>query len=197
MRTLAELGTLALAGLLTGLVMTSIPSWNDALTDSCHWGAIFACVTIVILSATRWLGPRAIRFERLWSALFLAGMPLIYITRWLIAGGGGTSATWLGVEIAGLPLYAGLAAIGLRGSPWFIVAGIAAHGLAWDSWHWHPSSSYVPSWYAVGCMVVDLGLSLYLATRVAAWRQLKPVEGSISREPPADAALPTEAGQTR
>ena len=140
MRILAERSALTVAVLLTGSVMTWIPSWNDALTDSCHWAAILACVTIVILSATRWLGPRAIHFERRWSALFLAGMPLIYITRCLIAGGGGTSPTWLGVEIAGLPLYAGLAVLGLRGSPWFIVAGIAAHGLAWDSWHWHSSS---------------------------------------------------------
>jgi hypothetical protein len=70
-------------------------------------------------------------------------------------------------------VYAGLALFGLRGRPWLIVVGIAAHGLAWDAWHMHPPSRYIPGWYAVGCLLADIGLSIYLAVRQPAWQQVR------------------------
>ena len=86
-----------------------------------------------------------------------------------IAGGccrGGDAGLW--IEIAGFPLYAVLALLGLKRSPWFLVAGIAGHGVAWDAWHL--GSAYIPDWYALGCLLVDIGMSLYVAARIPAWR---------------------------
>ena len=77
----------------------------------------------------------------------------------------------LWVEIAGVPVYATLAVLGLRRSPWFLAAGIAGHGLAWDSWHYYANTGYIPSWYAIGCFLVDLGLGLYIAARIPAWQR--------------------------
>lgn len=160
---------LALAAALTAVILRGVPSWENARTDVCVQAAIFAGATIVVLLVTRFLGSTGIAIERGWMAVFLAGMPVVYIVRWLVARGGGGHPAWLWVELLGLPLYAGLAVAGLRRSPWFLVAGIAAHGLAWDAWH-YLNTAYIPVWYVTGCLLVDVGLGLYLATRVPAWR---------------------------
>jgi hypothetical protein len=87
----------------------------------------------------------------------------------IVEKGGGAHPVWLWVELFGLPVYAGLAVAGLKRSPWFLVAGIAAHGVGWDSWH-YLNAAYIPTWYVTGCLLVDVSLGLYLATRVPAWR---------------------------
>jgi hypothetical protein len=74
----------------------------------------------------------------------------------------------LWIELLGLVVYVALAVLGLKVSPWFLVVGIAAHGLAWDSWHYH--SAYIPNWYAIACLLADIGLSVYIAARIPAWR---------------------------
>jgi len=160
----------ALAGAtaLTACTLAMVPSWRGTLADPCHQGAIAAAVTIAILFATRRMGSRGVALERVVMALFLAGMPLIYIAGWLVTGGGGAGRAWLAIELAGLPVYAALALLGLRRSAWFLAAGIAAHGLGWDAWHLH--SDYIPRWYAIGCLLVDVGLALYVAARAATWR---------------------------
>ena len=160
---------LALAAALTAVALRGVPSWENAQTDVCVQAGIISAATIVVLLVTRFLGSTGIAIERAWTAVFLAGMPVVYIVRWLVAKGGGAHPAWLWIELLGFPLYAGLAVAGLRRSPWFLVAGIAAHGLAWDAWH-YLNTAYIPMWYVTGCLLVDVGLSLYLATRVPAWR---------------------------
>ena len=177
---------LALAAALTAVALQGVPSWESALTDVCVQAFLFAGATIVALLVTRFLGSAGIAIERAWSAVFLAGMPVVYIVRWLVAEGGGAHPAWLSVELLGLPVYAGLAVAGLRSSPWFLVAGIAAHGLAWDSWH-YLNTAYIPVWYVIGCLLVDVGLSLYLATRVPAWREwerARPIPGTALPQEP-------------
>jgi hypothetical protein len=93
-------------------------------------------------------------------ALFLAGMPMVYIAAWLTRPSG-QSDLW--IEIAGLVLFGTLAALGLVRSIWFLAAGILAHGLAWDLFHL--GSTFIPTWYAVGCAVVDVGFAAYAASR--------------------------------
>jgi hypothetical protein len=94
-------------------------------------------------------------------------MPVVYILSWLTSGGAGSG--WLWVEILGLPLYAGLAVLGLTGSPAFLAAGILGHGLLWDSWHYLAHSVYIPSWYSFGCLLADIGIGGYVAVRAPAW----------------------------
>jgi hypothetical protein len=162
---------LGFAAVLTAVSLYLVPSWQGALTDPCHLAGIFSAATIILLLVTRHLGRRGILIERRVLAVFLAGMPLIYVASWLATHGAGASGGWLWVEIAGVPVYATLAVLGLRRSPWFLAAGIAAHGLAWDSWHYYANTGYIPSWYAIGCFLVDLGLGLYIAARIPAWQR--------------------------
>ncbi len=161
---------LAIATVMIGGSFMGVPSWREHAADPCHIASIFALMTIVIMYITRLHGARGILFERMWSFVFLVGMPVIYIASWLVEGGGTAGATWLWVEMAGLPIYVALAVLGLKRSPWFLVAGIVAHGIAWDSWHIIVNSAYIPIWYSIGCLATDVGLGLYLAARVPAWR---------------------------
>ncbi|HYC22875.1 MAG TPA: hypothetical protein VEI94_09230 [Candidatus Bathyarchaeia archaeon] len=165
---------LAFATVLTAFALLAVPDWQDTLTDVCRQAAIFAVLTIVVLYVTRLLGPRGVAIERVWLALFLAGMPLVYVVSWLATGGAGTSVGWLWVEIAAFPLYAALAVLGLKRSPWLLAAGIAAHGIAWDAWHYLLGSPYIPLWYAIGCLLADVGISVYIVARLPAWRAAEP-----------------------
>jgi hypothetical protein len=162
---------LGFAAILTAISLYLVPSWQGALTDPCRLAGIFSAATIALLVVTRHLGRRGILIERRVLALFLAGMPLIYVASWLATRGAGGPGGWLWVEIAGVPLYTALAILGLTRSPWFLAAGIAAHGVAWDSWHYFTHTGYIPSWYAIGCFLVDVGLGLYIATRIPAWQR--------------------------
>jgi hypothetical protein len=162
---------LGLAAVLTAISLYLVPSWQGALTDPCHLAGLFSAATIVLLVVTRHLGRRGIVIERRVLALFLAGMPLIYVASWLVTHGAGAPGGWLWIEIVGIPLYSALAVLGLTRSPWFLAAGIAAHGAAWDSWHYFTKTAYVPTWYAIGCFLVDVGLGIYIATRIPAWQR--------------------------
>ena len=164
-----EWTALVFATLMTALSLWGVPSWRGALTEVCHVAGILAAVTVVMLHVTRWLGPRGFVIERILSALFLAGMPLVYILSWLARGGAGASSTWLWVEILGFPLYAGLALFGLRRWPSLLAVGIVGHGFLWDSWHYLVHSAYIPDWYSVGCLIADIGIGVYVAVRAPAW----------------------------
>jgi hypothetical protein len=127
-----------------------------------YLAALASTVTTVSLIALRFGKPRRARLEQFFLASFLAGMPVIYAWTALAAG------VPVGVEVVGLVIYCALALAGWYLSPWFLAAGIAAHGLAWDSWH--HGGLVVPSWYAIGCLVVDVALAAWVATQVPAYR---------------------------
>jgi hypothetical protein len=158
-----------------------VPSWQGQFTEICHLAVIAGGLTMVLLVVTRLLGPRGIAIERIWSAMFLSGMPVIYLISWLVAHDEGDSKAWFWVELAGVPVYNVLAALGLKRSPWFLIGGIAAHGLAWDAWHLLTRTTYVPAWYSVACLLADVGLSAYLATRVPAWESARREERGPAR----------------
>ena len=160
----------AFAAATTAEILYSVPSWHGFLTDACLWASAAAGLTILVLFVTRHLGERAWLFEVKWLALFLAGMPFIYLVRCILNGGTLAGRSGVFIELAGVLFYSSLAVIGLR-RYWFLAAGIAAHGVGWDIWHYHPKSAYIPSWYAIGCLVVDVGLAVYAATRISAWQR--------------------------
>jgi hypothetical protein len=55
---------------------------------------------------------------------------------------------------------------GVRRAPWLLAAGIAGHGLLWDAWHFN-RGGFVPDWYVLACLVVDLTFGFYVATQAA------------------------------
>ncbi len=142
------------------------------LDDPSHWGVIGYAVTVVVIGA-RVLGRLSAATERRWMVSFLIGMPLIYVANWRRFGGTGG---WLSVELFGVFLYGAVAWLSLRRSPWFLPVGIAGHGL-WDGAH-YDKTDFVPNWYVVGCLVVDVAVAVYLATRLSESRSAA-VTGSI------------------
>ena len=156
--------------IVTVWTLYMVPSWQ-ALRYPFLLAAVAAAVTVACLWLTRWLGWQAIKFERAWLAAFLVGMPLIYVMGWFVARDR-TASSWIWIEFLGLALFAAFAALGLMNSTWFLAIGIAGHGFAWDSWH-YKNSTYVPDWYAVACLLVDLTLGAYVAARVPAYRDAR------------------------
>lgn len=160
---------LAIATLLTAAGIALAPSWRAILIDPCLQAAAIAGATIVLLYVTRLLGARGVAIERIVLALFLAGMPLVYILRW-VQYRDGAGRGWLWLELLGFVVFAVFAVLGLKISPWYLAAGIAAHGIAWDIWHYFIGETYMPHWYAIACLLVDVGLGVYVAARIPAWR---------------------------
>lgn len=92
--------------------------------------------------------------ERRVYAVGLAVTALIYV---VFGAAGGAGARWLALEILGVLLYGAVAWGGLRGRPWLLAAGWAAH-VAWDVLL-HMSgagSEYTPHWYPWLCVSFDL-----------------------------------------
>jgi hypothetical protein len=170
MRTYREPLTLGFAAAMVAIGAFLIPTWEGALFDVCHHAAVAGIITIVVYAVARMLGSRGAMIERVWSAVFLAGMPVVYIVAWIATGGAGTGSARLVLELGGLIAFGGLAWLGIHRSPWFLVFGIAAHGLGWDAWHHAVASGYIPGWYVTACMLADVGIALYLAARIPAWK---------------------------
>ena len=154
--------------IITVWTLYMVPSWQVP-GDPFLLAAVVGAVTVACLWLTRWLGSRAIKFERTMLAGFLVAMPLVYVMGWFAARDHAASS-WIWVELLGLALFAAFAALGLKNSPWFLAIGIAGHGFAWDLWH-YKNSAYIPDWYAVACMLVDLALGAYVAARIPAYRE--------------------------
>ncbi len=135
------------------------------LAEPAWWGAVGILLTVATIVVLRLAGPRAVRFEGPLLALFLAGMPVIYAADALRHGAG---PRWLAIEIAAVPLFVTFAVLGVVRSPWWLVAGIAGHGLLWDSWH--QGFDYVPEWYVDSCLHVDVCAAAWAWVRMRRWR---------------------------
>ncbi|MBI5515722.1 MAG: hypothetical protein HY909_18210 [Deltaproteobacteria bacterium] len=124
-----------------------------------------ALVTVVVVQRSK--GRRGSLLERRVMAAFLALMPTVYLSSWHLHHGAGG---WLGLELLGLGVFAALAWWGLKRSPWVLAAGIAAHGVLWDSWHLG-RQGFIADWYVVACVVVDLAFGFYVATQARAFTE--------------------------
>ncbi len=129
--------------------------------DSAICGYV-AAVLVLVLSHLFAPPARIEKIERILLGVFLLSMPGVYLGDWRLFHG---SPSWLWIELAGQVIFGALAIAGMWRWPWLIAAGIAAHGLAWDAWHYH-SGSATPDWYAIGCAIVDVGLAAYYAIRL-------------------------------
>lgn len=156
---------------VTAYALSIVPNWQGFAGDPCLWAAVGALNTLVLLVALRWCPAHWQWLEPLAAALFLAGMPLIYLARCIVVSPDVPFA-WVAREIFGVVLFVGLAWFGYRRSPWLLVAGIAGHGLGWDIWH-VSDSHYMPSWYARACLYLDVALAGYCALRIPYWRKVR------------------------
>ena len=133
-------------------------------------GAIVTCLWL-----TRWRGLHGVIFERNLLAGFLVLMPLVYVARYLFAATGGGVNYWFSIEVLGTAIFIALAVLGVKRSPWFLALGMVLHGLAWDAWHYR-NSTYIPDWYVIACLAVDLSFGAYIAARVPAYQRASRIE---------------------
>jgi alkylhydroperoxidase family enzyme len=187
--TLRERLALALLFATTAIGLVRVPLGpSQTLTDPCHLAVASGLIVTGVVVAARWMGDRGVALERLSLALFLAGMPPVYVSSWFwsppLHGG-----AWLAVELVAVPVYGALALFGYRRSPWALVAGIALHGVGWDAWH-YGRTSFVPDWYAWACLLADVGIAVYAAARVPRWQWVQHRRGEA--EPAATPRLTTQ-----
>jgi hypothetical protein len=76
----------------------------------------------------------------------------------------GTGPIWAPVELVGGVVFGTMALLGLRGSPWWLAAGWAAHPI-WDIvlHYFGPGGSFAPESYVIGCLSFDLLIAGYIA----------------------------------
>lgn len=86
------------------------------------------------------------------TAVIYVGLGLSNSTRWTL------------IELAGVPVYAVFAWLGLKKSGWFLAAGWALHPL-WDAGLHGASTPFVPHWYIGGCIGFDLLVAGYIGFR--------------------------------
>jgi len=157
----------------TWLALYRVP-WRVS-GDPCLIAAAAMAAVVICLWLTRWQGVRGVTFERYLLAGFLVYMALVYVMRYLFASTGGAANHWLWIEILSVLIFAVLAVLSVKSSPWFLAVGIALHGLAWDSWHYR-NSSYMPDWYTFACLAMDVTLGAYVAARVPAYQRASRIE---------------------
>ncbi len=93
-------------------------------------------------------------------AFVLFGAAFTYVLFAVQAGEGGY---WVAGELVGVGIYGSLGLLGLRGSPWWLAGGWAAHPV-WDvALHYFgPGGSFAPDVYAITCLSFDLLVAAYV-----------------------------------
>ena len=164
------------------LILTFVGTWLSLYRipwqlsgDPCLLAAAATGRVVTCLWLTRWRGLRGVIFERNLIAGFLVLMPLVYVARYLFAATGGWASYWFWVEILGTAIFVTLAVLGVKRSPWFLAIGMVLHGLAWDAWHYR-NSAYIPDWYVIACLAVDLSFGAYVAARVPTYQRASRIE---------------------
>lgn len=114
-----------------------------ALPSGVILGAIFVGLAYALPRYTR---------QILVYGLIVAALPYVHFSMNAKA-----SPLWLATELAGVALYGTIAARGLRGSLWWLVAGWALHPV-WDiALHYAgPGRAFAPDWYTIPCLGWDL-----------------------------------------
>jgi len=120
--------------------------------------AIGICLAIGFILIVR--RSRTYTREKRLFAIGLVVTALIYVGLGLFSG----SLRWILIELAGVPIYAVFAWLGLRKSGWWLAAGWALHPL-WDAGLHDYSTHFVPHWYIYGCIGFDLLVAVYVGFR--------------------------------
>lgn len=123
-----------------------------ALVAATVSASVYVAISVTVAPPLPW--------QRLLLALFLAGMPFIYLWAAIVAG----DRDAIILETLGVFVFVPMAAWGYRRSLLILGIGIAAHGIAWDAWH-HHNAAYIEPWYPFGCLVVDVAFFIVAAAQ--------------------------------
>ena len=128
-------------------------------------GVVLALALVVVVHLLARVVPTVVVRALLASVLVVAAG--VYIVFAVAAGAG---AAWTVAEIAGVAVYGTLAALGVRGSHWWLVAGWAAHPV-WDvALHYvGPGHAFAPDTYTIPCLSFDLLVAVYIVLVGARW----------------------------
>jgi hypothetical protein len=119
-------------------------------------GVIGGSVSVLVAHLVR-------RYTRHILAAILMAAAAFYILFALRADAG---SAWIAVEIGGLVLFGAMGIAGVRGSPWWLVAGWAFHPI-WDvALHYIGPGTFAPASYAIACVSWDWVTAGYIAFRI-------------------------------
>jgi hypothetical protein len=118
-------------------------------------GAVFVTIVFALSRYTMEIVGRSL----LVIVLFIAA--LFYVFFAIRAGAG---PFWLAVELVEVAIFGGMGLLGLRGSPWWLVAGWALHSPLWDGLlhFFGPGRPFAPINYMLGCFSFDLVVAGYI-----------------------------------
>jgi hypothetical protein len=152
-------------------------------------GLVDGTVLALVLIGLTWALSRVLAevWIRILLTVVLVVAAVVYVFFAADAGAG-----WIAGELVGVLAYGGLAALGVRGSRWWLVAGWAAHPV-WDiALHYvGPGHAFAPDTYTIPCLSFDLLVAVYIAVAGRSWpseRQRRAGAGSLT---------PSRAGATR
>ncbi len=122
-------------------------------------GAVEALVLVVVAFLFSRFTKDIVGRSLLAAVLLVAA--LVYIVFAVRAGEG---TFWVVGELVGVGSYGTMGLLGLRGSPWWLAAGWAAHPI-WDvALHYFgPGGSFAPVGYTITCLSFDLLVAAYVA----------------------------------
>lgn len=136
-------------------------------------GLVLSSVLLIVAFVIR-------RYTKHILALLLIVAALAYI---LFAYRTGQEPFWLLIELMGVGIYGTMGLVGIRRSPWWLVAGWALHPL-WDiALHFFgPGHTFAPVTYTITCLSFDLWVAAVIALGILfRWRAVtvKPVAATI------------------
>ena len=135
------------------------------LINGVAYAAIFIIVALVIY---RFAGEFASRSFLVLFLFIAAGLYIVFALR------AGEGILWIVGEVVGVAIFGGMALLGLRGSPWWIVAGWALHPLWEVGLHSRgPGRSFAPESYTIACLSFDLLVAAYIAISYGVGELLK------------------------
>jgi hypothetical protein len=100
--------------------------------------------------------------ERSFYPVVLIVIATLYLLFAVMAG----STDSLVAEVIPALVFVALAALGFRKSPWFVVAGLALHGIFDFFHHAVIANPGVPVWWPGWCLAYDVVAAVYLAVLI-------------------------------
>jgi hypothetical protein len=139
---------------------------------------IGGAVSGAVLALLALAAPRLTRRLLFAVLVFAAAMYVVFTV------GTEKMSVWIGIELAGVAIYTAMGWRGLKGSPWWLVAGWAAHTV-WDvALHFvGPGHTFAPVTYTIPCFTYDLAVAAIYAARLVMTRRTEGGRGAAAALP--------------